>query len=153
MNKNKKILLSLSTISSVSLPLISLSCVDNKERKEKVQLLTSSQIQEIVNKFDFRLTDDGQELVKNNTLNDLWDKLTRSRDNTRNNSQLIINWNDEFKKNFAFKFHKLNGFGSSHKYNFELIFDNQTPAIKYEIICVDRNDEKEHEGIVKLEID
>ncbi|MCY2902898.1 hypothetical protein [Mycoplasmopsis arginini] len=155
MSKKKLLLPILATTTISILPIVAISCENGNSgtsNKPKVQLLTSSQIQEIVDKFEFKLTKKGSDLETENKLNELWEKLVRNKDNTKSNSQIIINWNSEFKDNFIFNFHKLNGFGSSHKYTFKLIWDNQTPAISYQILCVDRNNELEYQGMVKLEI-
>ncbi|MGX9339993.1 hypothetical protein ACWXVM_01510 [Mycoplasma sp. 2261] len=154
-NKKKIFLSIIATSSILTLPIVTLSCNFDKKNpnKPKVQLLTDSQIQEIKEKFEFALKPEGKKLNEEGKLYALWDKFTKSKYNTKINTFQIINWDAEFKKNFSFKYHKLNGLGSAHIYEFKLAFDGQTPIIKYTIKCVDRNYQEEANGIVKLQTD
>lgn len=59
MSKKKLLLPILATTTISLLPIVAISCKNGNSgtwNKPKVQLLTSSQIQEIVDKFEFKLT-------------------------------------------------------------------------------------------------
>ncbi|BAP39793.1 hypothetical protein [Metamycoplasma canadense] len=155
-NKFKKVLFFSSLFLSPAIPLVSISCSfgqqeDYKQKKYQVQLLSSNQIQFIKNQFKFTLKNNID--YNNDKIDDIWNKYIKRSKKGSNEIDLILNWDSEFKRLFNFEYHKLNGFGSEHKYIFELTKEGMTPTIKYKIICVDRNNQLEGEGLVKLEID
>ncbi|AZZ65756.1 variable surface lipoprotein [Metamycoplasma phocicerebrale] len=155
MKKTKKFLWLIGIIPIISLPVISSSCdISEKDFQEKdVPLLTDGQIQTIIDAFEFKLTAEGKKLMQENKLLEKWDKFVRMRENKQEIAEQIINYNIEFKKYFIFKYHPLTGFGSAHKYNFKLGYnDNNKIVIKYQILCIDRNDQIEKASEVKLDL-
>lgn len=54
------------------------------------------------------------------------------------------NIDPKFKEYFNVSYHKLDGFGSSHKYRFKLNITNSgRPVIEYNVLCVDLNNKQE----------
>ncbi|ENY68482.1 Hypothetical protein, predicted lipoprotein [Metamycoplasma auris 15026] len=154
MKKTKLVALPLLAI-PLTLPLISISCIDvsSLRQRQNVRLLDNSQKKTITDAFRFELTDQAKHMDKQEWIS-YWNKIRREFGNNAFILEGIIEGEKNLKFNEYFKvqYHKLNGFGSSHKYKFQLDMKNDIPIIKYNVLCMDLNNKPEFSKDVEVQL-